>query len=154
MHFQSGQWSFNNIATSKAPKSRRYGGSDYDICMAAEVLQKNQVYVGQAATADGLSLSGHAQSRAIKINAVPDKQRMKAATRAQKLWRRALRKTGGNGRRHWSCVRVSLISLVVPWSMSTWTRKNFQLQWLIHPFKISSTTQIGVSSCSIWKQYP
>ena len=90
--------SFNSIATSKAPKSRHYGGSDsQDFRIAAAVLQKNvgHQYVASTVHAAGWSPSTHALQRGKQIDAARAKQKAGRSTRKAKIQRRALRDTSG-----------------------------------------------------------
>ena len=76
--------SFNNIATSKAPKTRHYGGSDsQDFRIAAAVLQKNvgHQYIASTVHAACRSPSTHALQRGKQIDAARAKQKTSRSTR-------------------------------------------------------------------------
>ena len=90
--------SFNNIATSKAPKTRHYGGSEsQDFRIAAAVLPKNEghTYVAQTSVEAGLSPSRQALHRGTQIDASRSKQKSHRSTRSAKLRRKVLREQRG-----------------------------------------------------------
>ena len=84
----------NNTISSKAPKARRYGGSEsQDFRTAAAVLQKNigHAYVSTVTSEAMMSPSKHADQHNSSIDAKEATRKSKASTKVAKTRRRILR---------------------------------------------------------------